>query len=283
MTLQEVQINALRPAFSCFADDHAAASVRRCWSSWNKLCIFLVQAGLIELNPMLMIEPPEREKLLPKSLETNVIDALFAALAAENSPNNRRRASDWPERDRALILTGLLAGMRLDEMVRFNMGDLRRTEGGGAILAVRGKGDKERRVPVEAPLVEVLQDYLVSRAYRLPPARRRLAAEDVFVAWSPKDPMFVGVDDQRITRDTLQYRVLRIFRKAGIDGQRARGALVHGLRHTYATQLAESNVSVYELMHLLGHSSIATSQRYVTAAGAVNRAAAARNPLYQRL
>ena len=55
---------------------------------------------------------------------------------------------------------------------------------------------------------------------------------------------------------------------------------MHGLRHTYATELANSNVSVYALMKLLGHESIATSQRYVDGAGTENRKAAALNPLY---
>jgi hypothetical protein len=76
-------------------------------------------------------------------------------------------------------------------------------------------------------------------------------------------------------------RVLRAFRRAGIDGDRARGALVHGLRHTFATELANSDVSVYTLMKLLGHESMVTAQRYVTAAGTETRAAAAQNRLYR--
>lgn len=65
----------------------------------------------------------------------------------------------------------------------------------------------------------------------------------------------------------MQYRVLRLFRRAGVDSERQRGALVHGLRHTFATDLANAKVSVYELKSLLGHTSIATSQRYVEGAG----------------
>jgi integrase len=65
--------------------------------------------------------------------------------------------------------------------------------------------------------------------------------------------------------------------------QRARGALVHGLRHTYATEPANADVSVYTLMKLLGHESMTTSQRYVTGAGTENRAAAAQNPLYEMI
>jgi site-specific recombinase XerD len=93
-------------------------------------------------------------------------------------------------------------------------------------------------------------------------------------AWVPAAPLFVGAEGDRISRGTLQYRVLRAFRRAGIDAERARRALVHGLRHTFATELANSEVSVYTLMKLLGHESVVTSQRYVTAAGTESRAAA---------
>ena len=74
--------------------------------------------------------------------------------------------------------------------------------------------------------------------------------------------------------------MLRAFRRAGIDGDRARGALVHGLRHTFATELADAGVTVYTLMKLLGHESMVASQRYVTAAGTETRTAAAQNKLY---
>jgi len=77
--------------------------------------------------------------------------------------------------------------------------------------------------------------------------------------------------------------VLRAFRRAGIGADRPRGALVHGLRHTFAAELANSEVSVYTLMTLLGHESMVTSQHYVTAAGTETRTAAAQNMLYDRL
>jgi site-specific recombinase XerD len=98
-------------------------------------------------------------------------------------------------------------------------------------------------------------------------------------AWPPGAPLFVGADGERISRGTL-HRVLKAFRCVGIDADRARGALVHGLRHTFATELANSKVSVYTLMMLLGHESVAASQRYVTAAGTETRTAAAQNGLY---
>ena len=205
----------------------------------------------------------------------NVVRELVAA--TENDDQQRR--SDWSERDRAIILTALLAGPRSEELINSNIGDLRRTAD-GAVIHVRGKGNKDRRIPIEAALVDVIEHYLDSRHYRLPTTGNRRSPTGGLAAWPPKSPLFVGTKGERITRGTLQYRVLRAFKRAGIDGERARGALVHGLRHTFATELANSEVSVYTLMNLLGHESMSTSQRYVTAAGSENRQAAAKNPLY---
>lgn len=98
--------------------------------------------------------------------------------------------------------------------------------------------------------------------------------------WPTTAPLFLGVDGQRITRGALQYRILRAFKLAGPDAQRNPGALVHALRHTCATELANTNISVYTLMRLLCHESMATSRRYVSAAGAETRSAASINPLY---
>lgn len=225
---------------------------------------------------MPLVGRPKIAKTLPKGLPANAVQTLLAAI----DPEPERRASDWPERDRALILTSLLAGLRADELLRANVGDVRRSDD-GAVVHVRGKGGKDRRIPVEPALVEVIEHYLDARAVRFPyTAKRRSSPGSGLAAWPPTAPLFVGSDGDRMTRGTLQYRVLRAFRRAGIDGDRARGALVHGLRHTFATELADAGVSVYALMKLLGHESMVTSQRYVTAAGAETRTAAAQNRLY---
>jgi integrase len=244
------------------------------------LCTFHYTSELIAANPMPLVGRPKIAKTLPKALPTDSVAALLVVLSEE--PERPRRA-DWLERDRALILTALLAGLRADELLRANVGDLRRTED-GAVIHVRGKGGKDRRIPIEAPLVEVLEHYLDSRATRFPTtARKRSSPAGGLAAWGPAAPLFVGADGERISRGTLQYRVLRAFRRAGIDADRARGALVHGLRHTFATELANSDISVYTLMKLLGHESMVTSQRYVTAAGTETRTAAAQNKLYSLL
>lgn len=277
LPLQFVTKEKVRGAFAAYANTHEPASVRRCWSTWNTLCSFLYTSELIPANPMPLIGRPKVAKTLPKALRTEtVVDLLAVIDTDEGSP----RRTDWAERDRALVLTSLLAGLRADELLRANVGDIHTTDEGG-VIHVRGKGGTDRRIPIEQKLIEVLGTYLDSRAVRFPGSTKRRSNAGGLGAWSTTAPLFVGSDGERITRGTLQYRVLRAFRKAGLDGQRARGALVHGLRHTYATELANADVSVYTLMKLLGHESMTTSQRYVSGAGIENRAAAAQNPLYE--
>jgi len=154
-------------------------------------------------------------------------------------------------------LTAVLAGLRADELIRTDVGDIRTTDEGG-VIHVRGKGNKDRRIPVEQVLIDVLEQYLDSRAARFPRGGKQQRKAGL-AAWPTTAPLFVGPDGDRITRGTVQYRVLRAFKKAGLNAQRARGVLVHGFRHTFATELA--NADVYTLMKLLGHASMATSQR----------------------
>ncbi|BDX32367.1 integrase [Mycobacterium antarcticum] len=271
---------SLRSAFAGYADTHSAASVRRCWSTWNTLCTFLITAELVQTNPMPLIGRPKVPKTLPKSYPGRAVTDLVAAIDADRGS---ARNSDWPERDRAILFTSLLAGLRAEELLNANFGDIRRTDDGG-VFHVRGKGNKDRRVPVAGDLLELLDDYLRTRTTRFPQTREETAEGDALhYHLPPTAPLFLGVDGGRITRGTLQYRVLRAFKKAGINGERPPGVLVHGLRHTFATELANANVSVYTLMKLLGHESMATSQRYVDGAGTETRTAAELNPLYDLL
>ena len=276
LQIHELTKDGMRSAFAAYADTHSAASIRRCWSTWNTVCTFLFTAELLDANPMPLIGRPKVPKSLPKSYPASVVTDLVAAIDADHGST---RASDWSERDRAIVFTSLLAGLRADELLNANVGDIRRTED-GAVLHVRGKGNKDRRLPIGPELLDVLDDYLRTRANRFPQTRRRTSGTTALSSFSPTAPLFVGADGDRITRGTLQYRILRAFKKAGINGERASGALVHGLRHTFATELANANVSVYTLMKLMGHESMVTSQRYVDGAGTETRSAAEANPLY---
>lgn len=170
LRLSDINRDALRTAFALFAPSHAAASVRRCWSTWNTLCTDLYDDELIPANPMGSVGRPRSDETLSKALPPNVIDALLDTLDADQAMPRRRR-DDWVERDRAMLLTALLAGLRLEELVGINFGDIRLV-GDGAVVHVRGKGRKDRRVPIEAPLIRDLKVYLASRRTRFPSGRR---------------------------------------------------------------------------------------------------------------
>jgi integrase/recombinase XerC len=282
LTVADITKDSMRQAFAAYARNHEAASIRRCWSTWNVLCSFLYTGEQLAANPVQLVGRPKLAKPLPKALPRTAVEALLEAVTDDR---DSQRRTDWAERDLALILTGLLAGLRAEELLRSDVGDIRTTDDGAAVIHVKGKGGKERSVPIEAELLCIIEAYLGSRAIRFPGTAKRKtdAAGSPLSHWPARAPLFVGRDGERITRGILQSRVKRAFKHAGPDAQPVPGALVHGLRHTYATELAGSDVSVYTLMKLLGHESMTTSQRYVSAAGTETRSAAARNPIYKMI
>jgi site-specific recombinase XerD len=229
LTPAAITKEAMGAAFATYADTHQPSSIRRCWSTWNTLCAFLYTDALIQSNPMPLIGRPKVAKSLPKGLGAETVSGLLAAIDADDGSPKR---SDWPERDAALVLTAVLAGLRADELLRANVGDIRTTEDGG-VIHVRGKGNKDRRIPVEQGLIAAVECYLDSRAVRFPANTKRRGPSVGLVAWPATAALFVGSNGDRITRGVLQYRVLRAFKKAGLNSQRAHGALVHGLRRTY--------------------------------------------------
>lgn len=279
LAVSDITKDSMRTAFAAFARDHEAASIRRCWSTWNVLCTFLFTSERLAANPMALVGRPRLARSLPKALPRTAVSALLVAVAEDTEAV---RKTDWAERDLAIILTSLLAGLRADELRQVDIGDVRTGGDGAGTIHVQGKGGKDRVVPVEADLVRVIEAYLDSRALRFPHVVKRQADPAVsgLTRWPSRSALFVGRDGERITRGTVQSRIKRAFKLAGPDAQPVPGAMVHGLRHTFATELASANVSVYTLMKLLGHESMTTSQRYVTAAGTETRTAAAQNHLY---
>jgi hypothetical protein len=92
------------------------------------------------------------------------------------------------------VLTALLAGLPAQELRGANVGDLRVTEHRGGVLRVRGKGNKDRAVPIEPALIEVLNAYLASRATRFPPSARLRTRGPELNRWPASAPPFVGAD-----------------------------------------------------------------------------------------
>jgi site-specific recombinase XerD len=155
LVVTDITRESMRTAFAGYARDHEAASIRRCWSTWNVLCTFLYTGELLTANPMQLVGRPKLAKPLPRT----AVEALLETAAQDHAS---QRQIDWAERDLAIILTALLAGLRAEELHQADVGDIRTTDNGAAVILVRGKGGKERSVPIEAELLSVIEAYLDS-------------------------------------------------------------------------------------------------------------------------
>ncbi|NKZ02011.1 tyrosine-type recombinase/integrase [Nocardiopsis alborubida] len=260
---QDLEAGVLRAAFAEFAGERAASSVLRAWSTWNGFFAFWVAEGVVAGNPMSAVPRPRVRPSGPKPLMgEDTPERLLEALA-----RGARKARDpWPERDLAVLALALLTGMRSAEMLSLRVESVGGRSGERRIRVV-GKGGGERVLPIEVPLEALLEAYLVSRRERFGVVRG-------------SDPLLVDNRGEGLRRGGLQYLVQQCYKHAGVHDRVARGTLVHALRHTFATRLAEDGASVSEIMHLLGHASVASSQAYIEVTARAQREAASSNRTY---
>ncbi len=264
--IEDLQIRILRRAFAEISHQ-SEATIARTWSTWNQLYTFLVADGVVAGNPMAAIEKPRVPKSRPKAITGDDSVLLLLEVAAKGRQGAR---NPWPERDLAVVVVLLTCGLRLAEVLGLT---LRSIDGpaGDRVIGVRGKGNKERTVPLEPEVETIIDAYMESRQRRFPGRIPRDAA------------LFVANSGEPMKRGGLQYLVESLYREAGIRTRVPRGALVHALRHTFATSLARNGATGTELQRLLGHESLATTQRYVDASAREVRAAARSNEAYSAL
>ncbi len=266
LEVERLDIRTLRRAFAGISHQ-SESTVSRTWSTWNQLFTFLVAEGVVPGNPMAAIEKPRVPKSRPKAI---VGDDSIQLLLTTAATGRKTARNPWPERDLALIVTLITGGLRLAEILDLT---LRSIDGppGDRVLAVRGKGNKERTIPLESEVEAVIREYLESRLRRFP---GRIPIDAA---------LFVDTNGRPMQRGGLQYLIDQLYREAGIRSRVPSGALVHALRHTFATNLARNGASGTELQRLLGHESLATTQRYVDATAREVRAAARSNDAYRAL
>jgi integrase/recombinase XerC len=268
VTVDQLSAQAVRDAFGDFSSCHAKASISRCWSAWNQFFTFLVGEGVLPGNPMAAVPRPRRVRSTPKPLQGEDTPETLLRSAALPRPHARH---PWPERDLAILATLLLSGLRSAELLTLNVGAVTGAAGERRIHVI-GKGGKARSVPIEDALDDVISSYLSSRRTRFPAKRI-----------DSKSPLFVDGRGEPLQRGGLQYLVEMALRAAGVGDRRSPGALVHALRHTYATRLADDGATATEIMLLLGHASLTTSQAYIDATAAEQRRSAAANRTYRAL
>jgi integrase/recombinase XerC len=110
LAVTDITKDAMRTAFAAYARDHEAASIHRCWSTWNVLCTFLYTGEQLAANPMQLVGRPKLSKSLPKALPRTAVEALLETVAQDQGS---KRQTYWTERDLALHCTaGRPAGRR---------------------------------------------------------------------------------------------------------------------------------------------------------------------------
>ena len=253
MRSADVTVAALRQAFGARASVSAAATMARTHSVWTRFFRFCRSEGLVAINPTEEIERAKIGTSRPRSIDTpHLARRLLTAAATPPPPKTSTR---WPTRDTAIVATFMTTGIRLSELVGLNCGSLTGEDGAHQVY-ISGKGAKYRAIPALPGLVEHIRAYQTERRQRFP--KHRLDR--------PKTPMFVhATSGERVTGRQIQYLFDRIYRQAGLRAQVPPGALVHALRHTFAMDLLDNGASIVEVQTLLGHESLATTRRYLTA------------------
>jgi len=214
-------------------------TIRRKYGCLSSFFSFLQDMGSCHGNPARNLPLPKVSRNLPTVLSVEQVQSLLAA-------------AQTPDR-RLLVLLLLSTGLRRSEAAAITLDqvDLEHRQ-----LRVRGKGNKERVVPLTGEVVEAIREYL---AWRGPTQSNHL-----FISQMWGQPIN-GARVHRIVRALLE--------RAGLAGQ---GITVHKLRHTFATHLVRHGVDVKTVQELLGHSDLGTTAKYLHSDGQAKQAAVAR-------
>lgn len=230
-------LEALRPAevrrwLRALDGRVARSSIARKLAAIRSFCRFLVRSGQLPTDPCVGIPAPRRHRTLPAHLSLDDVDRLLAA-----PPGDRLLGL----RDRAIMELLYSSGLRVSELCGL---DWHRLDTGAGLVRVLGKGAKERVVPVGRPARRAL------RAYRIAWANAGHAMAS--------GPVFRNVRGGRLTPRSVARR-LAIHLAA--SGART-AASPHTLRHTFATHLLGGGADLRAIQEMLGHASLATTQRY---------------------
>lgn len=220
----------------------AASSLARLQSSVRGLHRFLVRDGRTEVDPSGRLRPPKTPRRLPKALTVTQIDELLDAAGPAPGSLDASAAEPVAVRDRALLELLYATGARVSEIVQLDLDDLSH----GDLLRVRGKGDKERIVPVGSYARAAVEAY----ATRVRPA---LAARG---RATPR--LFLGVRGAPLSRQSAWLIIQAAADRAALTAH----VSPHTLRHSFATHLLQGGADVRVVQELLGHASVATTQIY---------------------
>jgi site-specific recombinase XerD len=214
----------------------APASQARATSAWRTFTRFLARRGYLKDDPGRTLLPPRLPVRLPRTLPEEPLGGALDTLP---------RAHEAERRDRALLELLYSSGLRVSEAVSLDRGHL---DMDGRLVRVRGKGNKERIVPVGKRALAAITDMLADRTAGPGVAPRGRAGE----------PLFQNARGGRLTTRSVQRMVA--VRLAGAS--KGVGVTPHALRHSFATHLLDRGAELRAIPELLGHASLASTQVY---------------------
>ena len=202
---------------------------------------FAVADGLAAQDPAAGVKPPSPAKRLPKALPLADVEAILEAAGAPGTT--------LALRDRALLELLYGTGARISEAVGLDVDDLDLDDpaaGGSGTVLLRGKGSKERLVPVGSYAREALAAYVVR------------GRPDLLTTGSGTPALFLNARGGRLSRQSAWAVLVKAAERAGVT----RDVSPHTLRHSFATHLLDGGADVRVVQELLGHASVTTTQVY---------------------
>ena len=231
--LAKFEVRDFRAYLSYRAAKHIEkSSLARELSALKNFFKWLARHDIVKNPALAVIGTPRRGKVLPKALEIddtfNVIDV--AGNMATNS---------WQGlRDTAIFTLLYGCGLRISEALSLNVGDIGKND----FLRIKGKGNKERIVPLLPVVIENINKYLAECPYQL----------------HLGEPLFLGARGDRLVPRIVQRQMQKIRAYLGLPDN----LTPHALRHSFATHLLAEGTDLRSIQELLGHASLTTTQRY---------------------
>lgn len=238
-----------------FSNQVDGRSVGRKLSALRHLYRFLLLDKKIEHDPTLNIESPRQWKVLPKSLAKDEIEATlrFPTESVTASSSVTKDAVPLASRDRAMLEILYAGALRVSELVNAKLEDLKLESG---YMLVRGKGDKERIVPLGKPAQDALSDYMANGRPKLINAATSSMKNAAPSAMKSSPLLFIARGGRKLTRQRVWQMVGQSSAASG------RHASPHMLRHSCATHMVENGADLRTVQTILGHADISTTQVY---------------------
>ena len=234
----EADVNLIR-AFLTNLSEHqySPATMARKIATLRSFYRWMDKTGLVAANPMLLIRTPRQTKRLPKAIGVEQVEKLLSA------PDDSDLLG---ARDRAILETLYSTGIRVSELVGINRGDI---DEASEALIVRGKGRKERIVPLGSHALAALRHY--TGMLDAQPQRASGKVEH-------EAPLFINKHGTRLSTRSVRRKVSKYLVTAGLDPDIS----PHTLRHSFATHLLDNGADLRSVQELLGHQSLSTTQVY---------------------